>query len=1105
MASLEDVFLEQEMTNWLKAWLALNITKTGLHNFVDTEVQQFQLSILQSVTKTSGLSPNTTCTICCTANLLKCPTDKLCNKRNHSGVCKFHDTTSKLWRQCPTQICDKVRNEIVNAHRFKGPRCNGPSWNNTSAEQWASNHWEVGKCYMPPDGYIKVRSFEKTDFNGVISIMLNCTIFDSKLSFSIAPQLSSPCLLTKAREVGKAVRHSPDCKVTSADLQEYVLTLVTLLSDSKVLIHDVRAQDAVTKLNQLQSNSLKLSVTDVSQLLKDAHQTLTQAKQVSEESKTKMEAYIDKLELKLNVHVQNLLDKCTEDITKHTNTCTERSKRELDIHVQKVHSRKEELDYEKAIDEFQRRLKKYYLDNLRHVPVSPLVPSHDKSLMEIYVTPKIHRIVTGKDGVERKAGQIFKYNDIFQEDPKAKKHVFLQGEPGKGKTTFAAKLLSDWCNDCATTSKSYVKNHHFADVETLQAYTFVFHIALRESRCQRNLTEIIKKQIIEKIYAEKDVNAAYILLQRIFEEEICLVVQDGLDEWCDPDKELVLPFLAQTFRCIVLITTRPWKMSDERLKNSQIDCLLELEGVMDSSMLSKNILGCLLSDDLDSKHEHFETYVRGNSLIKDLVLTPMMLTHIVCLWVDGTILTGSTCEIYSLILDSFLKRNSNKWSYFQCPPFKCFENTKYLQPNYDHIQSISRAAFYLLFSLDRDGSLVFSDKVLYRHLLEEQKVFALNSGILSERKTSTLSCKPSTMFFIHKSIQEFLAALYIALNVNVIDDVFSAYLSQTPNSLFDISQVFIFVCGLNIGAANRISSTMNSHCITNLNQYYKKRNLHKNYVRTCIRNLYVKRFQDVFITGFLEAKSNNFKDQEVNLQLHHFNFDIDENRNCALKSLLSNNVCNVQSLGFSTYKYPDLHGYEVLSSSAHCLQYLQIGDFLTYLHETIRDTYTKLDLSLLQRLQKLYVYERYVELLPFRGFSDMKSLTLYCKCDGLDLSSFKNLRELELGEQVTLVPNALYELNNLESLSLTCKYDGLDLTSCKKLKRIKLDEHVKLLPNALQQLRNLDHLDLKCMCDGLDLSSCTNLKDILLGKHITLLPFALRDLHQVQKLNLECK
>ncbi|KAH3836307.1 hypothetical protein DPMN_109677 [Dreissena polymorpha] len=196
--------------------------------------------------------------------------------------------------------------------------------------------------------------------------------------------------------------------------------------------------------------------------------------------------------------------------------------------------------------------------------------------MEIYVTTEIHRIVTEKDGKKRKAGKIFKYCDIFQIDHATKKHVFLQGEPGKGKTTFAAKLVLDWCNECETLSNSNVNNPHFDDVETLQAFKFVFHIALRESRYQRTVTKMIKKQIIEMIHAEKDVDAAYILLQHILEKEICLVVQDGLDEWCDPEQNLVLPLLFQTCQCIVFTTARPWKMSDERLKNSQINCLLEL-------------------------------------------------------------------------------------------------------------------------------------------------------------------------------------------------------------------------------------------------------------------------------------------------------------------------------------------------------------------------------------------------------------------------------------------------------------------------------------------------------------------------------------------------
>ncbi|KAH3808248.1 hypothetical protein DPMN_136601 [Dreissena polymorpha] len=194
MASLCEIMSEQEKTNWLKAWLALNITKIGLHDFVDREVQHFQNSILQS--SNLGFSANPTCKKCYTANLLPCPTQGICKKGGRNPVCKsMHDTPGKQYRPCPNGICDNVRDAIIKAHRFAGP-----SWKNTEADQWACNHWELGKCYMPPDGYISVKSIHDTDFNGVISVMLNCTHFDNKMSFSIArPQPGSPCLLTKVK------------------------------------------------------------------------------------------------------------------------------------------------------------------------------------------------------------------------------------------------------------------------------------------------------------------------------------------------------------------------------------------------------------------------------------------------------------------------------------------------------------------------------------------------------------------------------------------------------------------------------------------------------------------------------------------------------------------------------------------------------------------------------------------------------------------------------------------------------------------------------------------------------------------------------------------
>ncbi|KAH3814350.1 hypothetical protein DPMN_142846 [Dreissena polymorpha] len=56
------------------------------------------------------------------------------------------------------------------------------------------------------------------------------------------------CLYFQARDIGRIVRHSSQCKLTDADLQDIFTTLTNLLSDPTCLAQDVAAQDAVKKL-----------------------------------------------------------------------------------------------------------------------------------------------------------------------------------------------------------------------------------------------------------------------------------------------------------------------------------------------------------------------------------------------------------------------------------------------------------------------------------------------------------------------------------------------------------------------------------------------------------------------------------------------------------------------------------------------------------------------------------------------------------------------------------------------------------------------------------------------------------------------------------------
>ncbi|XP_052805665.1 uncharacterized protein LOC128235023 [Mya arenaria] len=263
MASYKDILKEKDNQNWLKGSLALRITKAGLRGLVEGESHRVQQNIHSSVLHVRHLAAGTTCSLCLTEHVLPCPTRGLCS---HPRNCKYHNTPFKIHRPCLLQICDDFRDEICAVHRYSGP-----SWKNTKANQWCTNHWQVAKCFMPPDGYDEVTSYDETDFNGIISVMINCTEFQQRMSFPIGNQ---PNLLTEARVIGRNIRHSPDLRLTDTDLADYFATLNTLLTDSTFLASDMDAQQAVLKLQQLKNGTLPITTEEARELLEEARATV---------------------------------------------------------------------------------------------------------------------------------------------------------------------------------------------------------------------------------------------------------------------------------------------------------------------------------------------------------------------------------------------------------------------------------------------------------------------------------------------------------------------------------------------------------------------------------------------------------------------------------------------------------------------------------------------------------------------------------------------------------------------------------------------------------------------------------------------------------------
>ncbi|KAH3718148.1 hypothetical protein DPMN_060947 [Dreissena polymorpha] len=645
-----------------------------------------------------------------------------------------------------------------------------------------------------------------------------------------------------------------------------------------------------------------------------------------------------------------------------------------------------------------------------------------------------------KDGKRVKQEQIMNYRDCFCGEFQ---RIYLQGEPGSGKSFFAAKLVHDWCNVYAPIVQSTKKQIMFGDVDILQKFRFLFFISLRDSREQTHVTQMIKTQIIHKIFAANEWENKYELVLNIMKNIMFLIIQDGLDEW--PGEE-VLPSMdgIPKDHCIVLTTSRPWKLADERIRNSQIDILFDLEGISDPKEFNERILRCLLDESYDIKKSVvlFKEFLISRKLMS-ISSSPMLNTLVLCTWVDDRAerLTGSSlCELYTTLLENLCKKANSQISYFDpnhTSPVNCFSRTMYVKPNMEHIDAIAKAAFSFLFSNEKESSLVFSDIHLMAHLSATAKQFALDSGLLSQRKGK--KCTDQTLSFVHKTIQEFLAAFHIHRNADVIDDVISGYLLRNDTSYRDISQIFIFLCGFNISAANKLSAMMNE-----LNVYID----------------YHDYFQDCILSGYREAVAN--KNTPIHLHLSHFYFYSINKED--LIQIWTLNTSRARSLNVNCHLY-NIHVTRRSqdASSADCHEPGQValparedhGPSTLNDEDGVRSSTSciEFDLSLCHNLELLELCDSddYITVQPHAlvGLKKLKYLTLNCKCKALDLSHFEQLQSIDLRQEVTLLPLSINNYKTLQCVELRTTYDGLDLSLFENIKSIEISNNVKVLPKPL--------------------------------------------------------
>ena len=385
----------------------------------------------------------------------------------------------------------------------------------------------------------------------------------------------------------------------------------------------------------------------------------------------------------------------------------------------------------------------------------------------------IHQIYTRLSWVKEeqtptgtRQSEVEHYSDLFIANKKGviPKRILVQGQTGIGKSTFVKKLLVDWVEVSKGTGEK--------QAAVLKNFELVVAVNLKEvSKCQ-SLVDVIR---MSNVFAKEDKYMTEGLVDYVTNnQEKVLLIFDGYDEYRSGlDSEIYEIFSGNSLRnCCVLITTRISK-ADELRGGEDLHAEItgfsevDMEFFMRRFLNSREVLQ--LQNYLDSRN------------LMDLAKVPLLLLFFCILWKErqSTHFPGNKTKLYVNIIQFILNHSQCK----QSPP-------QYLEViSFKEILSeIGKIALQALLNNDH----LFEYSQLSDSVCCDESVLI---GLLQITEYSETLRPVGLVSFIHKSIQEFLAAWYITYRC-IPEGRNLGEIGVKLEKCLALENVFQFVCGL---------------------------------------------------------------------------------------------------------------------------------------------------------------------------------------------------------------------------------------------------------------------------------------------------------------------
>ena len=411
-----------------------------------------------------------------------------------------------------------------------------------------------------------------------------------------------------------------------------------------------------------------------------------------------------------------------------------------------------------SIVECRVRLEKLY-NNLSQVNITPWDSDNTVHIDEIYT--ELFWVRNNRKPSGKKEEKLNDYSDVLREqksNPYSNRFL-VYGMPGIGKSTFAQKIALDWAR---------------GKKEILKKFDVLLMIPLRNVCGCSTFRDIL---IEAKLFSTEDQRFIDGLNRYILDhQDKVLLVLDGFDEYSASGKSPVVQriWMGDELReCFVILTTRPVKEDDtKRFSHSQF----QIKG-FDWARI-KEFAMKILED--EKNVEMFLNYIKKHTLI-EIAEIPLLLLMLCLVWKekDRELLPEAKVHLYKEFIQTLINHMAAK------------DNERKFERIDDYkgdLEKVGELAFKALLR----NSLEFDYEHLPMELLSSKLITV---GVIQIVKL--FSAKPKKkVAFLHKSIQEFLAAWFIIhrLIPSSNDDLSCMSAIDSTRKVVDFLEVLKFVC-----------------------------------------------------------------------------------------------------------------------------------------------------------------------------------------------------------------------------------------------------------------------------------------------------------------------